>query len=352
MQLNKSGRPIVVAVVTALLCIASCHHNKQDKQEKHDKQEKKARKHPEERQSAYSRDWNRSPPVIELNTHAELIALGDVHGGYERLVNLLSRAGLIKPDGQSPVGYSWSGGDRLLVSVGDLIDKGDHSIEVLDLMMALEAQAPSSGGEVIVTLGNHEAEFLANPENKKAREFVTELRSKGIDPDTLPQGEKPYGDWMMNLPLAARINDWFFAHAGNTSGKTMEELAEKFRQQVDQGDWGSHFLIGDDSLLEAEKWWKQKGQSASLVDDYLRALNARHIVFGHDPGAFHNKGEIGQEENGKIFLIDIGMSPAIDYSKGALLMITTTGSEVVATSVDADGRRKEVWRGTSSRISN
>ena len=240
----------------------------------------------------------------------------------------------------------------MLVSVGDLIDKGDHSIEVLDLMMMLETQAPSSGGEVIVTLGNHEAEFLANPENKKAREFVTELRSKGIDPDTLPKGEKPYGDWMMNRPLAARINDWFFAHAGNTSGKTLKELAEKFRQHVDQGDWGSHFLIGNDSLLEAEKWWTQNGQSASLVDEYLKALNAKHIVFGHDPGAFHNKGEIGQEQDGRIFLIDIGMSPAIDYSKGALLMINTTGSEVVATSFDADGRRKEVWRGTSSQMSN
>jgi len=351
MQLNKSGRAVVIAVVAALLLpIASCHHDKHDK-DKQDKQEK-ARKHPEERQSAYARDWNRSPPVVERNTSVELIALGDVHGGYERLVNLLSSAGLIKPDAQSPAGYSWSGGNRLLINVGDLIDKGNNSLEVLDLMMALEAQAPSSGGEVIVTLGNHEAEFLANPENKKAREFVAELNRKGINPDTLSQGEKPYGDWMMSRPLAARINDWFFAHAGNTSGKTMEELAEKYRQHVDQGDWGSHFLIGEDSLIEAEKWWKQKGQSASLVDDYLKALNARHIVFGHDPGAFHNKGEIGQEQNGKIFLIDTGMSPAIDYSKGALLIITTTGSEVVATSFDADGRRKEVWRGTSSQMSN
>jgi hypothetical protein len=73
------------------------------------------------------------------------------------------------------------------------------------------------------------------------------------------------------------------------------------------------------------------------------------MVFGHDPGAFHNKGEIGQEEDGRIFLIDVGMSPAIDYSKGALLLIGTNGNEVIAASLDADGRKKDVWRQTTSK---
>ena len=131
MQLNKSGRAVVIAVVAALLSIASCHHDKHDK-DKQDKQEKEARKHPEERPSAYARDWSRSPPVVERNRSVELIALGDVHGGYERLVNLLSSAGLIKPDAQSPAGYSWSGGNRLLISVGDLIDKGNNSGRAID----------------------------------------------------------------------------------------------------------------------------------------------------------------------------------------------------------------------------
>jgi len=341
MQRNKSGRWVVILAVTLLLSFASCNHDKTDKR---DKRDKTGRREQEQSHSSFARDWNRFPAIIERTTGAEVIALGDVHGGYERLVALLSRAELIKPDGQSPAGYSWSGGNRLLVSVGDLIDKGDHSIEVLDLMMTLEAQAPASGGEVIVTLGNHEAEFLADPQ-KKAREFAAELQSKGIDPLVLPNGQKPYGEWMMNRPLAARVNDWFFAHAGNTSGKTIDELAAKFRREVDQGSWRSRFLIGDDSLLEAEKWWKQKSQTTRLLDDYLRTLNARHIVFGHDPGAFHNKGEIGQEEDGRIFLIDVGMSPAIDYSRGELLLMSKNGNKQLAVSLDAEGKKREVWRG-------
>lgn len=341
MKSNKS-RWMVIIVAAVLLSFASCDH---------DKKNKKARKHAEQAHSAYARDWNRFPAIIERNTRAEVIALGDVHGGYDRLVNLLLSAGLIKPDGQSRVRYSWAGGNRLLVSVGDLIDKGDRSIDVLDLMMSLEAQATTSGGEVIIMLGNHEAEFLADPENKKAREFAAELESKNINPDTLPQGQKPYGEWLINRPLAARVNEWFFAHAGNTSGKTIGELAEKFQHEVDQGDWASNFLIGDDSLLEAEKWWKHNGQSRTLLDNYLATLKVKHIVFGHDPGAFHKKGEIGQEEDGRIFLIDVGMSPAIDYSNGALLVLDIDGSEVIATAVDAKGVKTQLWRGATSEPS-
>ena len=332
--MSKASRFLSICAAAILLCTSACDQASKDK---------KTEKHRKQAHFKYDRDWRRFPAIIERDTSAEVIALGDVHGGYERLVNLLSKAGLIKPDTQAP-GYSWTGGNRLLVSVGDLIDKGDQSIEVLDLIMKLQSQASTAGGEVIVTLGNHEVEFLANPNNKKAREFTDELHNKGIEPDTMPQGEKPYGEWLMNRPLAARVNDWFFSHAGNTSGKTIGELSESFRHDVSQGDWGSDFLIGDDSLLEAEKWWKGEGPAAKLLDDYLRALNVTHIVFGHDPGAFHDKGQIGQEKDGRIFLIDVGMSPAIDYSKGALLLIDKGGGTVVATALDADGTKKEIWR--------
>jgi len=331
---------LLFILIAAVLLSSSCDHAKKEKKAKH-----------EQTHFKYDRDWKRYPAIVERNTNVDIIALGDVHGGYERLVNLLATAGLIKPDGQAPPGYSWAGGNLLLVSVGDLIDKGDQSIEVLDLMMKLQSQAPKDGGDVIITLGNHEVEFLANPDNKKAREFIDELHSRGIEPDTMPQGEKPYGEWLMNRPLAARVNDWFFSHAGNTSGKTIAELAESFRHDVGQGDWGSDFLIGKDSLLEAEKWWKGEGPATRLLDDYLRALNVRHIVFGHDPSAFHDKGQIGQEKDGRIFLIDVGMSPAIDYSKGALLLIDTVDGTVVATTLDADGTRKEIWRTPTSNMS-
>ena len=290
--------------------------------------------------SSPARDWKEHPALVERTTSAEVVGLGDVHGGYDRLVSLLSTAGLIKSDGQSPGGYAWAGGKRVLVSVGDLINKGDKSIEVMDLMRALQEQAPHSGGEVIVTCGNHEVEFLGKPERRKAEEFASELQAKGIDPEAVAAGQNEYGVWMRNLPVAARVNGWFFAHAGDTGQQTRDQLAGKFRDVVDKDDWKAPFLVADDSILESEKWWRDTG----AVDRDLAALGVKHIVFGHDPGAF-KRGKIDLRYGGKVFRIDVGMSPGVNYSKGALLLIDRQGSQDVATALDADGKKTELWRG-------
>jgi hypothetical protein len=289
------------------------------------------------------RDWTRYPAVVDRTTSEEIVGLGDVHGAYDRLAHLLVVGGIARADAKVKGGYAWAGGKRTLVSVGDLIDKGPQSLEVLDLMMNLQAGARAAGGDVIVTLGNHEAEFLARPgKKKKAEEFERELDERGIDLHDVATGRNDYGRFMLNLPMAARVNNWFFAHGGSTSGMSLGQIGDHFRAVVDSGRWKNPFLIGDDSLLEARKWWK-----GDADDKDLAALPAAHIVFGHDPGAFRDKGTI-QTKGGRLFLIDVGMTPEFDYSKGALLFIDRKDGQDVATSMDAAGARHEVWRGPAA----
>ncbi len=287
-----------------------------------------------------ARDWDRFPAVVDKSTSEEIVALGDVHGAYDRVLHLLQVGGIARADPKAKGGYAWAGGKRTLVSVGDLIDKGPQSLEVLDLMMSLQGGARAAGGDVIVTLGNHEAEFLARPgKKKKAEEFERELAERNIDLHDVAEGRNAYGRFFLGLPVAARVNGWFFSHAGSTSGMSLTQIGERFRAVVDSGRWKNPFLIGDDSLLEARKWWK-----GDTDDKDLAALPAAHIVFGHDPGAFRDKGTI-QTKNGRLFLIDVGMTPEFDYSKGALLLIDRKDGLDVATSLDASGARREVWRG-------
>jgi hypothetical protein len=58
------------------------------------------------------------------------------------------------------------------------------------------------------------------------------------------------------------------------------------------------------------------------------------------------------KRNNPLRRIAVGMSLAIDYSEGALLLIDTINKEVVATSLDASGRKREVWRGAGSMSSH
>jgi hypothetical protein len=341
------GLQIMILMATVLLTIGAIAYVRAGGGDasfgKHGKSKTKGGEGVAEAATVPARDWQRCPAIVERTTSAQVVGLGDVHGAYDRLVALLLTGGLIRKAGGQPAGYAWTGGNRVLVSVGDLINKGDRAMDVIDLMRSLETQAQAAGGGVIVTLGNHEAEFMAKPGKNKSEEIRTELEKRGLDPDKVADGETEYGQWLHQRPLAAKINSWFFCHSGETGGQTVPQLADTFRKTVDAGKWRSDFLIGPDSILEAQKWWRDR----AAIDRDLAGVKAGHIVFGHDPGAF-KKGQIEDKFGGRIFRIDVGMTPPVDYSKGALLFIDRQGGTDVATSLDADGTRKELWRGPAA----
>ncbi len=287
------------------------------------------------------RDFTISPTIVDQPSFTRLYAISDIHGGYDRMVALLMQWGLISASPASPELVEWTGGDATLVVTGDLIDKGSQSIEVIDSLRALEASAATKSGHVIVMLGNHEAEFLADPYNSKADAFDSELTSQRLDPCVVATTE-PRGIWLRTRPLGARIGDWFFSHAGETHGRTLAELEQGLRSGLAANDFRDAAVIGSESILESHDWWKASPQTAQRNAD---ALGAAHIVFGHTPDALGPRGSIATGENGLLFRIDVGMSPAVDDSPGALLEITHETSDEVARELRADGNTNTLWRG-------
>ena len=79
-----------------------------------------------------------------------VVAIADVHNDFDDFVAILRRTGLINQQNH------WTGGKTTFVQVGDLLDRGPKPREVMDLMMALEKEAPPAGGRVVGLLGNHE----------------------------------------------------------------------------------------------------------------------------------------------------------------------------------------------------
>jgi hypothetical protein len=86
-----------------------------------------------------------SPAVPEA-----LIAIADVHGNYDDFVAILRHTGLIDQQNH------WSGGKTTFVQTGDILDRGPKPREAMNLLMALEKEAPQAGGRVVPLLGNHE----------------------------------------------------------------------------------------------------------------------------------------------------------------------------------------------------
>jgi hypothetical protein len=306
-----------------------------------------------------ARNWGQCPATIAIQTPEVVYALGDTHGDYDRLVTLLAGAKLIAGTPVSPDQAVWSGGKSVLVVTGDMIDKWKHSMSVIALMRALVTSAASQGGQVIISSGNHEAEFLADPGGSKTTEFQNELTAASIKPKDVANGtdSQGIGQFLLCLPFASRVNGWFFSHAGSTEGRTLTQLISDLQKGFDSNGYSAPVILGDKGLLQARMkppWWQNNGdtpaQSIARLLSYADALGVQHIVFGHQPGSYdfndgskRKKGTMFQNFHGLVFLIDMGMSQGVDYSKGGLLRIQGSGSGATATELLPDGTQKQLW---------
>src|SRR6202045_1797145 len=91
-----------------------------------------------------------APANVPPGPPESVVAIGDVHGDFDDFVAILRRTGLTDQQNH------WTGGKTTFVQVGDLLDRGPKPREVMNLMMALEKEAPQAGGRVVSLLGNHE----------------------------------------------------------------------------------------------------------------------------------------------------------------------------------------------------
>ena len=307
------------------------------------------------------RNWKEAPAIAEVDTPEDVYDLGDVHGDYEHLVTLLTAAKLIAGKPDRPEDVRWTGKKAVLVNTGDMIDKGTHSIEVLTCLRALQVDAAKAGGRVILTMGNHEAEFLIDPNNTKAKNFIAELTTLDIKPSDVAAGKDKFGlgKFINALPVGARVNDWFFAHAGDTQGLTLKQLASTIEKEVRAKGYSVGVLLADDGMLEArlnvQPWWedpKQPGTGEKRLRSYLEALGVKHLVIGHAPstirfedGKTRHKGTSFQKFDGLIFLNDVGMSEGVNYSHGALLHIQTSKKGRVKV-IYPDKETEVLWPGS------
>jgi hypothetical protein len=303
-----------------------------------------------------ARDWAKYPAIVQIDTSEDIFAIGDVHADYDRLVNLLCTAGIVERNTGA-----WIGGRAVLVFTGDLIDKGPHSLQVIRLISSLRIAAALKGGQVVTLMGNHEAEFLADPTEKKVRDFAQDLSGAGLTPQQVAACRGDVGQFLCSLPFGARVDDWFFSHGGNTGGRTISQLTADLQNGVSKDGFGSSQLIDANSMLEArigeegpagKSWFEVESpqrNAEQLLSRYVAALGVDHLVQGHqhqktvfEDGQQRRAGQVFQWR-GLLFLIDVGMSEGVGNSHGAVLHIRQRDGET--STIDANGKETSLWKG-------
>jgi serine/threonine protein phosphatase 1 len=169
----------------------------------------------------------RVPPGLRV------YAVGDVHGRADLLRRL--HAEIAEDAALAPAGV-----ERVLVYVGDYVDRGLESAEVLDALI----ERPLQGFHTIHLLGNHDAWLLAFLDDEAVGPAWlryggdTTLASYGLRP-TSPvddqehlkrlQGElrqrlpAAHRAFLESLPLSFELGDYLFVHAGVRPGVPLEQ---------------------------------------------------------------------------------------------------------------------------------
>jgi diadenosine tetraphosphatase ApaH/serine/threonine PP2A family protein phosphatase len=175
---------------------------------------------------------------------ARTIVIGDIHGCYDELVALLDKVG--------------AGADDRIISVGDLIVKGERNREVLDLFM--------TDARCSAVLGNHDRALLRywRGKKKKLNEQQHECRLE------LESGRARYEAYLASLPLTLDLGAHLVVHAGLRPGIALEDQSAKDLTEL-------RTLEGKRSSPKGTPWYE--------VYD-----GAQIVLFGHWPAPVVRRG--------------------------------------------------------------
>jgi len=313
-------------------------------------------------------------PACDLRTTERIVAIGDVHGAYDRLVEILRAAGLI--DGRT----RWSGGRAMLVQTGDVVDRGPDSRKALDLLRRLEREAARAGGRVYPLLGNHEvmrmlfdwryvsAEEIAafrtldsadirerayalvsadvarrakaeeKPFDEAAfrEQFMKEIPLGYVEMRQAfgPAGE--YAKWLRERHAVVKINGIVFVHGGinaATAALGCAGINEAVRRDLMVANpTPEQALTMLSSSETGPLWYRGLAEEpdpafAPEVTNILSLLGARAIVVGHTfPAGFR----MVTRFDGRVIQIDTGMLGGSFYPGGVASALEIRGDALTA----------------------
>lgn len=176
--------------------------------------------------------------------YSRVLAIGDVHGMYEKLIKLMDKI-RFNPD------------EDLLIFLGDYIDRGPDPGRCLQYIFALQQQYSDV---VVCLMGNHEVMMSSYFMQKRGsyNNLIVDYAGSWLDNgglETLKQLDEMDADtkeellqWVMNLPVKYQYQDYFFCHAGVDPDVPLA-VQNEF-----------------DMLWRRQQWWEQyKGEETLVV---------------------------------------------------------------------------------------
>ncbi|CAK9326922.1 unnamed protein product [Citrullus colocynthis] len=330
-----------------------------------------------------------NPPTFVSAPGRRIVAVGDLHGDLKQTRLALEMAGVLGSDSRN----LWTGGETVLVQLGDILDRGEDEIAILSLLRSLDVQARAQGGAVFQVNGNHETmnvegdfryvdsgafdeclnflEYLEDYRDHFEEAFLNwiqvserwkdQRKSQNFwGPMNLVKKQKgvvarsilfrPGGRLARQLAQHAvvlKVNDWVFCHGGLLPHHVAYGI-EKMNREVSQwmkglGESGNSpfpFIAtrGYDSVVWNRLYSRDFAdleeyeikQINSILQDTLEAVGAKAMVVGHTP----QMAGVNCKYNCSIWRVDVGMSSGVLHSRPEVLEIRDDKARVIRSKRD------------------
>eukprot|EP00747_Dinoflagellata_sp_TGD_P218630 gnl/TRDRNA2_/TRDRNA2_90847_c0_seq2.p1 gnl/TRDRNA2_/TRDRNA2_90847_c0~~gnl/TRDRNA2_/TRDRNA2_90847_c0_seq2.p1 ORF type:complete len:455 (-),score=73.61 gnl/TRDRNA2_/TRDRNA2_90847_c0_seq2:95-1402(-) len=277
-------------------------------------------------------------PEVPAQRRRRVISIGDLHGDFIQASEILYDLGLMHANG------SWAGGNDVLVQTGDIVDRGDDALEIYETLFRLQDEAPGSGGEVILLLGNHELMNMQGDFRYTSAADTTKLggslanRTEAFGPNGWPGKQlRERGQVVARLGEAHGLeHPVIYAHAGilpvvaeaferHQQGIGAEAAGEEAADAMNAAirhlwqvkDGGSKELLADaGKVLLSEKgplWTRTHALSpdtGTVCRELERSLGifaAARLIVGHTS---QPDGEVHHRCDGRLVLADTDISAA------------------------------------------
>ncbi|KJH53437.1 phosphoprotein phosphatase 1 family protein, partial [Dictyocaulus viviparus] len=211
---------------------------------------------------------SRQPSLLEVT--APIVVVGDIHGQYGDLLNIFEKCG-------------WPFETRYLF-LGDYVDRGRNSLEVLVLVLALQIQFPN---QFYLLRGNHEIKSV-----NRNYGFYSDLRMRFPDSSKCDILMDAVAKVYAQLPLAALLCEKMLCLHGGLSPKlqSIDDIRKIKRGMIEPSGLVEDLLWSDPSpLCCGFKANEERGCSyvfgSDVIADRCAKLGILMIVRGHQVSA-------------------------------------------------------------------
>ena len=278
--------------------------------------------------------------------------IGDIHADAKALLFILNESGAITQNGKLTNKFND------IIFVGDLVGKGKQNLEVMDIIIELEARAKKNNGPRIRSLlGNHEVRMLAGDDKYISKSDLKRMKNMEIKSfDAAFSADGKYGKWLLSLNTMEAIGPDLISHAGfgnnelelepQEINKMVRAWLEFFLEVGPQPPEETAWIIGLKPNKKTIKFhgtgpiWTQAMANSkkkrkrmedeklrpSEVENYLNEKGFDNVILGHNPTPTDDIILEHKKFGNRVILIDSGISSSMN---GNLTALTRINGELI-----------------------